>query len=139
MNKDVKDMKDAKNQYPLIALVRIRGSIGASGNIRDTLDMLKLHRKNFCTIYHATPSIVGMVKKVKDYITWGEINDQTLKILIEKRGEINPKEKNKTKPFFRLSPPKKGYGRKGIKKTFGKGGALGYRGDKINDLIQRMI
>ena len=34
---------------------------------------------------------------------------------------------------------KKGYGRKGIKTPFSKGGALGYRGDKINDMIQRMM
>ena len=43
------------------------------------------------------------------------------------------------KKFFRLSPPRKGFGRKGIKFAFTKGGALGYRGIKINDLIKRML
>jgi len=38
---------------------------------------------------------------------------------------------------FRLNPPKKGY--KSIKKSYKEGGALGYRGEKINNLIQRMI
>ncbi len=43
------------------------------------------------------------------------------------------------KPVFRLRPPKKGYERAGIKKPFSVGGALGYRGKKINDLLERMI
>jgi large subunit ribosomal protein L30 len=40
------------------------------------------------------------------------------------------------KPLFRLHPPRKGY--EGIKRSFKEGGALGYRGDKINILIRRM-
>lgn len=128
-----------KENYPIIALVRIRGVIRINKEVADTLDMLKLHKKNFCSVQRATPSIIGMVKKVKDYITWGEIDDLTLKQLIEKRGVINPKDRKRTKPFFRLNPPKKGYGRKGIKKTFVQRGALGYRGQKINDLILRML
>ena len=43
------------------------------------------------------------------------------------------------KCFFKLTPPAKGFGRKGIKKAFSLGGALGYRKDRINDLIKRMI
>lgn len=42
------------------------------------------------------------------------------------------------KPFFRLHPPRKGYERKGIKKPYSTGGALGFRGEKIHDLIARM-
>ena len=43
------------------------------------------------------------------------------------------------KLFFRLSPPKNGFERKGIKVPFSQGGVLGYRKDKINDLMMRMI
>jgi len=43
------------------------------------------------------------------------------------------------KPVFRLHPPEKGYERKGIKKPYSKGGALGYRSDKINNLLKKMI
>ena len=43
------------------------------------------------------------------------------------------------KKVFRLSPPKKGYERKGIKVPYSSHGVLGYRGDKINDLIERMV
>lgn len=43
------------------------------------------------------------------------------------------------KKYFRLNPPKKGFERIGIKYPFSVGGALGYRGEKINDLVGRMI
>lgn len=43
------------------------------------------------------------------------------------------------KMVFRLRPPKKGYDRGGIKHPYSLGGALGYRGEKINELLDRMI
>ncbi len=43
------------------------------------------------------------------------------------------------KPYFRLTPPNKGFERGGIKKPFSMGGSLGYRKYKINELIRRMI
>lgn len=41
------------------------------------------------------------------------------------------------KPVFRLHPPIKGY--EGNKRSYQNGGALGYRGEAINDLISRML
>jgi len=43
------------------------------------------------------------------------------------------------KHMFRLNPPTGGHERKGIKKPYALGGALGYRGKEINELIGRMI
>jgi len=43
------------------------------------------------------------------------------------------------KLFFRLKPPVGGFERKGIKKSYAVGGALGYRGKEINTLIKKMI
>ena len=43
------------------------------------------------------------------------------------------------KSLFRLSPPRKGHERGGIKKPYAVGGALGYRGSKINELIGKMV
>jgi len=123
----------------MIAIILIRGDIGLNKETLSTLEMLSLHKKNFCSVQKATPSIMGMIRKVKDYITWGEISDEVLKELIKARSEPNPKDPKKTKKFFRLNSPKKGYGRKGIKVPFSKGGALGDRGEKINDLIKRML
>ena len=139
-----------------IAVVRVRGGINVNQKIKDTFNLLRLYNKNYCVVLNNTQVIMGMVNKIKDYITWGEINDEIYNLLIEKRGqeykgrEKDSKEKinykkfivinnKKYKPFFRLNPPRKGYGRKGIKIAFKVGGALGYRAEKINELIKRMI
>lgn len=139
-----------------IAVIRLRGEVNLNTKVKDTLDLLRLYRKNFCVVVENNPSMLGMIKKVKDFITYGEINEETYKILVEKRGEEHKgREKDskgkieynkfisvdgkKIKPFFRLNSPKGGFERKGIKVGFNAKGALGYRGDKINDLIKRMI
>lgn len=115
-----------------LVVVRVRGLLGVRNYICDTLRMLKLFRKNFCVVLDDTPSVRGMLFKVKDYVTWGVIDDETLKLLVYKRSRKDQK-------FFRLNPPKKGFGRKGIKLSFTVGGALGDRKDEINDLVKRMI
>jgi len=111
----------------------------------------------------------GMIQIIKDYVTWGEIDKETLTKLITKRGmlsgdkpvnveylkastsyesieklsaaildnSITYKELPDVKPLFRLNPPKQGYGT--IKRTFAKGGTLGYRKKEINALITRML
>ncbi len=128
MNEKENKMNPSKSK---IAIIRIRGGIGLKSGVKDTLDMLCLYRKNHCVIVNDTASILGMIKKIQSFVTWGFIDDETLKLLQDKKG--------KDKKFFALSPPRKGYGRKGIKMPFKLGGALGDRKDKINDLIQRMI
>ena len=113
-----------------IGVVRIRGITGIKKDIKDTMTMLNIHRKNHCVVLDKTPSTLGMIFKVKDYITWGDINEETLTLL---------KKKSEGNKFFRLNPPLKGYGRKGIKVSFTRGGGLGDRKEKINDLIRRML
>ncbi len=123
-----------------IAIIRVRGLTKIKGEIEDTLNMLRLYRKNFCVIVPSTPAYLGMINKAKDYITWGKIDDETEKLLIAKRGEKTKEEgKEVFKKFFRLSPPIKGFGRKGIKLPFSVGGGLGDRAEKINDIIRRMV
>jgi len=112
----------------LYAVVRVRGGIDVKKEIKDTLTMLRLKRINHCVVVPKTPVFDGMIRKAKDYITWGEVD----KKLLEK---LKAKDKSE-KPVFRLNPPKKGY--ESTKCAFPKG-SLGYRGEKINDLIERMI
>ena len=148
--------KNTPNNKSNLAVIRIKGGIGLRNEIKGTLNMLRLYKRNFCIIVPDNKDYNGMVKKIKDYVTWGEINDETLKELIKKRGEeykgreMDRKKKikynkflkvdgKKIKRFFRLNSPKRGYGNKGTKEVFSKGGALGYRREKINDLIERMI
>ena len=116
-----------------IAAIRIRGETGVKGDIQDTMHMLHLSTKHTCVIMPKTPVVDGMLKKAKDYITWGEISPETITLLKEKRGSMPDA------TIFRLSPPRGGFERKGIKVAFRAGGALGYRGDKMNGLIRKMI
>ncbi len=115
-----------------IAVIRIRGTVTLHGDFTKTMDMLGLFKRNFCVVLPKTPVYLGMVAKVKDHVTWGEIDEQTRKELQEKRGQKNKK-------FFRLNSPRGGLGRRGVKGTFKQAGALGYRGEKINDSIKRML
>ena len=138
-----------------IAVILVRGLVNITQPVKDTLAMLRLSRKNHCVVIENNTINKGMIKKVKDYVTYGEITEETFTQLVEKRGEefkareSDSKKKynykflevngKKYKPYFRLNPPKKGFGRKGIKVPFKTGGALGNRSEKINDLIVRML
>jgi large subunit ribosomal protein L30 len=115
----------------MIAAVRIRGPIGIRKEVKDTLKMLNLHKKHFCVLLDNNPEKVGMLQKAKDFITWGEVSDEVVSELKSKR--------DKGKKWFSLNSPKGGFERKGIKTPHTRGGALGYRKDKINDLIKKMI
>ncbi|MBS3136811.1 uL30 family ribosomal protein [Candidatus Woesearchaeota archaeon] len=125
-------------QDQLVVAVRIRGLVRVPGHIKDTLQMLNLHKKNFCCVYKDTPSIRGMLQKVKDYITFGTIDYALYTQIVEKRAEKDVK-KNCMKKFFRLHPPRKGYGRKGVKVPFANSGALGDRKNEMKDLLIRML
>jgi len=122
-----------------LAVVRVRGVTGIKKPINKALDLLNLKKVNYCTVIEDTPENRGVLFKVKDYVTWGVVDDATLKELISKRGQPNPKKPDHTKPFFKMNPPKKGYGRAGIKQAFKVGGGVGERKEKINDLLKRMF
>ncbi len=132
----------------IYAVVRIKSTINANREVRDTLRMLNLKRTNSCTLIHVNDSYKGMLQKVKDYVTWGEIDDEVILLLL-KRVDVDDIEsalsklkegaslKEITDPCIRLHPPRKGY--KSIKKPYHMGGSSGYRGKDINELIRRMI
>lgn len=113
-----------------IAVIRIRGLVHVKGEIEDTMQMLNLRKKFNCTVVDDTPSNKGMINKARSFITWGEVNDEMLKLFESKK---------KGKKFIALHPPKGGFERKGIKLPFAIGGALGNRKEKINELLKRML
>jgi large subunit ribosomal protein L30 len=151
------------------AAVRVRGIINIKPDIKKTLQLLNLTRVNHCVLLEENPSIKGMLQVAKDYITWGEVDKELIQKLISERGKLEGdkelteghiksatsfsnmdklsqaitdnkfkyKDIPNIKPIFRLNPPKNGY--EGIKRSFVNKGALGYRGKKINKLIERMI
>src|SRR3989344_1405926 len=103
----------------MIAAIRLRGSIKVGKALLDTMRILKLDRVNTLSIVDDSPSVKGMIKKIDNYITWGEISEDVMKKLGGKKG-------------VRLHPPRGGM--KSIKKKYPKGD-LGYRGAGINELI----
>lgn len=115
----------------MVAIIRITGETGLRKEIVETLNRLRLKRKYSCIVLeNPGKEQLGMLKKVRDFVAYGEINQETLKELKEKRGK-------KGKEFFRLHPPRRGID---SKKHFGYGkGVLGNNKDKINDLIRRML
>ena len=150
-----------------IAVIRVRGSVNIPHPVAETLEYLRLSKVNNCVVVENTPHTLGMVRKVQHYLTYGEVDEATYQELVAKRGRIGKKkldpallkainmkssEELATKTYadtqplkntlslpFKLPPPRKGWERKGIKKVFNVGGALGYRGAAINDLIKRMV
>ncbi|MCR4368331.1 MAG: 50S ribosomal protein L30 [archaeon] len=153
----------------MIAVIRVRGSVNIKPDIRLALESLNLDRPNHLVLVKEEKEPKKMVDKVKDYVTFGKIGNETLAALLEKRGRIEGdqritpeflKEKKVSdfadlasrigegkvtlkemgiKRVFRLHPPKKGHARGGIKRPFAIGGALGNRGEKIDELIKKMM
>jgi large subunit ribosomal protein L30 len=99
---------------------------------------------------------MGMVRKIKDYIAYGPVDENTIFKLLSKRGKkgknkLTLKEADMKKaakdifggkktveyanPVFKLRPPSKGY--KNIKKNYPEGD-LGKR-EEMNSLLARMM
>jgi len=152
-----------------IAILLVRGITNTHPDVKMTLDLLRLRNKNVCVVLDNNEINRGMVQRVKDYTTYGTINEAFFKLMLDKRGEMVGKTKvsedkkvdtakiakeyfagtlklnefeakYKVKPFFRMAPPVGGYERKGIKMPFARGGVLGNRGDdKMSILLTKML
>lgn len=76
-------------RMPLYAIIRIRGRVDVPPDIEYTLKLLRLHKKYHAVLYPSDlPGIQGMLHKIKDWATWGEIDKETLVELLRKRGRI---------------------------------------------------
>ena len=140
-------------------VVRVRGGLHVRGDIVETMRFLHLTRPNHATVVPETPEFRGMLTKVQGYVTWGEVDPETLVLIMGQRGtaagggrlteesgiaDLATKTLSEgmvgvegLKPLFRLKPPKGGW--RSTKKPFRLGGALGYRGGSINHLARRMV
>jgi len=151
-----------------LLVVRIRGGVDAQKTVEATLTMLRMERNNYATILKETPSYTGMLRKVKDYITWGEPDVETVKQLLEARGKLVGDAKMnddslKTLGYesveklanaivvgevefsqlngvkpFFRMHPPKKGFKRTVKRPYKDHGELGYRGEAINELIKRM-
>lgn len=138
----------------MICIIRIKGRVGLKKEIEETLSRLRLKRKYSCVVINPNKEQQGMIKKVRDFIAYGEINEKDFEKLIEARGKVTDKTKKldskkifeevkkgkryeelNLKPFFRLHPPRKGIS----SKLHYPKGVLGNHKDKINELVRRML
>ena len=153
---------------PLV-VVKIRGTISAQREARETLNLLHLGHTNHAVLIDSRPAYKGMLQTINNYVTYGEPTKETVAMMLQKRARLAGDKKMTeeyvqkigyksidalaeaivkckvqfqklpdVQPRFRLHPPSKGYRGK-IKKGFKAGGEAGYRGEAINDLVQRMV
>jgi large subunit ribosomal protein L30 len=150
------------------AVVKVRGTISAQREARETLEMLRLAKTNNAILIDNRPSYMGMLYRVQNYVTWGEVSRKTVALLLKERGRLAGGRKLTDEAVEKL-----GYksidaladeianckveyqklqniqpifklhppskGFKGkTKKSYAAGGEAGYRGEAINDLLKRM-
>jgi len=156
-------------QRKCLAVVRVRGVSDVFHEIKQTMELLHLHRNCHATLVDNRPAYLGMLKKAQNYLTWGEISKENIALLLKKWGrlvgnkrltdeyakEIGYKSLDelaeaiyKTEVEFNKLPRIKpvfrlhppSKGYKGkVKRSYTTGGVTGYRGEDINNLIKRMI
>lgn len=147
-------MLSSKQIDKMICVIRIKGKVGIKKDIAETLNRLRLRKKYSCIVLNPKKEQLGMIKKVRDFVAFGEIKDETFEKLIDLRGKVIDKSKKidvkkaieeikkgrkyeelNLKPFFRLHSPRKGIN---AKLHFPKG-VLGDNKNEINNLVERML
>ena len=133
----------------------------------ETLRRLNLKKPNHCVVLPETEAYLGMLRKVKDYVAYGNLTLETLKMLLKHKGEVRGlgklnennvklfgfdsveelaealyKGETSFKDIPRLKPVFRlrppSRGYKSVKKPYPKG-ALGNWGSDIDSLIRRML
>ena len=61
-----------------LAVIRVRGDHDLRHDIKDTLKILRLYKKNNLCIISSTPTNIGMINKIKDQVTWGELDRKSV-------------------------------------------------------------
>jgi len=162
-------LSEKASKCKCIVAVRVRGTISAQREARATLDLLHLSKTNRAVLVDNRPAFIGMLRQVQAYVTWGEASKETVALMLQKRGRLAGDKKltdeyaakigykslselaeaiatckaehwklPDMQPVFKLPPPTKGFKGK-TKKSFRAGGAAGYRGEAINELVKRMV
>ncbi len=138
----------------MIIAIRISGLVEMPMGAQETLFRMRLRRKYAAVLLQSTPSNLKLLQNIRNFIAYGDIDPETLALLVEKRGMTLDKKKVDTKkvievldkkglegaglkPFFRLHPPRGGIDSK-IHYPI-RGGVLGDNKKDINELVRRML
>jgi large subunit ribosomal protein L30 len=69
-------------------VIRVRSDRTVEHSIRETLASLNLTRVNHAVLIPERETYAGMLQKVKDYVTWGEVSAEAISGLIGDRGRL---------------------------------------------------
>ncbi|CAI8391414.1 MAG: Uncharacterised protein [Candidatus Poseidoniaceae archaeon] len=69
-------------------VVRARSNVGVERSIRETMDYLNLTKVNHAVIIPENDQYIGMLRKAKDYITWGNADLATVQTMLSERGRM---------------------------------------------------
>ena len=138
----------------MIIVIRISGQVEMHTYSKETLFRMHLRKKYSAVLLKEIKENQPILQAVRNFVAYGKIDEKTMEELILKRGkpldnkikkidskkiaEIIEKdgiENAGIKPFFRLHPPRKGIN----SKLHYPKGVLGDNGEKINDLVRRML
>jgi large subunit ribosomal protein L30 len=149
-------------------VVRMSGQINVPYWAKTTLQLLKLDKKFRATIIPAKENTLGMLDRIKHYISWQEVSADIAKELFSKKGRKEGYKKisnedltklgfksidelassvsegklsmNKLKPIkpWFALAPPKRGFKRSTRKTYGEGGILGKNKDLI-ELVRKMI
>jgi large subunit ribosomal protein L30 len=139
----------------MILAIRISGMVDKERKVEETLFRMRLRRKYVAVLLKPTIQNQKLLAKVRNFVAFGDIDTETMKMLLDKRAmpaekgkkidaekivssiETKPFKQLGIKPFFRLHPPRGGIE---SKKHFGVGkGVLGDNKAGINVLVRRML
>lgn len=77
----------------MICIIRIRGKVKLDRDVKETFDRMRLGRKYSCIVIHPNKEQKGMIKKLRNLVSFGEINRETFEKLLERRGQKTDKKK----------------------------------------------
>lgn len=73
----------------IYAVIRLKGMIHVKKDLERTMKLLRLNKKHHCILVQPTAPNMGMINKLKNCVTWGEIDETTLASLLHKRGRVS--------------------------------------------------
>jgi large subunit ribosomal protein L30 len=162
-------MAQKTEECKCLVVVKIRGTVRAQKETRETLGFLHLAHTNHAVLIDSRAAYKGMLQRVNSYITYGEPTKETVALILQKRAKLAGDKKLtdeyinkagyksiddladaivKCKVQFQKLPDVQplfklhppSKGYKGkTKKGFNAGGEAGYRGEAINELVKRMV
>jgi 50S ribosomal protein uL30 len=76
-------------EKPYYLAIRLLGPFGSPAHIQSVLKSLRLNRKFRAVLLEKNASILGALREVKDYVTWGEVKAPEIAALLKECAELS--------------------------------------------------